>query len=220
MVFITWHPRELLPLPQAVTAVTFTSLDEASQKEYLLHSSRRSTIVAQQDAAVYTLAGAAAAMAEWPTRRRFAVLHYRLTQDGCLLPCLPDVPPLAAPLTPDAASAATMPAMPVADVTRCKDAEHEVCKTAIASLPYSTVHARSASLTRSIPYTEWSRAAQRSCVSAARRALAAPTQRGVRLAGCQVPDGHMGIGQQVMHIMMIAAEADSGPCRAVADPAY
>lgn len=128
MAFITWHPRELLPLPQAVTAATFTSLDEASQKEYLLHSSRRSTVLAQQDAAVHTLAGAAAALAEWPTRRTFAVLHYRLDQDGSFLPCLPDVPPAAAPLTPDAASAATMPTIPVADITRCKTAEHEVSK--------------------------------------------------------------------------------------------
>jgi hypothetical protein len=99
----------------------FTSLGEASQKEYLLQSSRRSAMIAEQDAAVCTLAGAAAVVADWPTRRSVAVLHYRLTQDGSLLPCLSDVPPATASLTPDATS--TTPTFATASTTRCRAAE-------------------------------------------------------------------------------------------------
>ena len=113
---------ELPTLSQAVTAAIFTSLDEASQKEYLLHSSKRSTMISEQDAAVCTLAGAAAALADWPTRRSVAVLHYRLTQDGSLLPCLSDIPPVAAPQTPAATSTASTFA--ITNITRCRPAEH------------------------------------------------------------------------------------------------
>jgi hypothetical protein len=79
-------------------------------------------MIAEQDAAVCTLAGAAAALADWPTRRSVAVLHYRLTQDGSLLPCLSAIPPVAASLTPAAAS--TAPTLAITNITRCRPAEH------------------------------------------------------------------------------------------------
>lgn len=164
-----------------MTAAIFTSLDEASQKEYLLHSSKRSTMIAEQDAAVCTLAGAAAALADWPTRRSFTVLHYRLTQDGSLLPCLSDIPSVATSLTPNTASDA--PTLTIENVTRCRPAEdiHKACNV-LHGQPAPLNDMCKMSFKTCFLYTVWSRAAQRSYVSAVKRASAAHTQRSVQLA--------------------------------------
>jgi hypothetical protein len=119
----TWQSDQApftLMLVQAVTSTMFSSsMDEGSQKEYLLRPSGRSGIIAQQGGAVCVINGAAA-LAKRLTSCSFAVLHYELTQDGTLLPCLASVPAADAPPASQPATAASTPVHAVEALTRCE----------------------------------------------------------------------------------------------------
>jgi hypothetical protein len=109
----------MLMLVQPATTVIFSSsLDESSQKEYLLRPSGRTSFIARHNGAVSVLNGAAA-LTDRLASCTFAVLHYELTQDGTLLPCLASASAAANPAF-QAATAAMTPASAVDALVRCE----------------------------------------------------------------------------------------------------
>jgi len=112
---------------QDVAAALFDSLGDAAQKDYLLRPGNRSAIITQHHGTAQTLAGASA-LAPLLADRGVALLHFRLGEDGGLLPCQMES---AGPAAAAMAAAASVPA--AAAAAAAASASAAACAPAVAA---------------------------------------------------------------------------------------